>query len=82
LDAQRKRKPFVHVSLPMCRALAAAFSFLKNPPFTRDNLLGLSQNQVCSIDSARSDFGFSPRGLQEGLSQTFSRSDTAGAQTS
>lgn len=82
LDARRKKKPFVNVPLPVCRALAAAFSFLKNPPFTRDNVWGLSQNQACSIDSARSDFGFSPRGLHEGLSQTFSRSCTAEAQTS
>src|SRR5205807_3636301 len=57
LQARRKKKPFVHVSIPVCRALAAAFSFLKNPPFTRDNLLGLNQNQVCSIDAARNDFG-------------------------
>jgi nucleoside-diphosphate-sugar epimerase len=74
LHARGKKKPFVNVSLPMCRALAAAFSFLKNPPFTRDNVLGLNQNQVCSIDSARNEFGFNPRGLQEGLSQTFLRS--------
>lgn len=74
LHARRKKKPFVNVPLPMCRALAAAFSFLKNPPFTRDNVLGLNQNQVCSIDLARSEFGFNPRGLQEGLSQTFSGS--------
>jgi NADH dehydrogenase len=74
LHARGKKKPLVNVSLPVCRALAAAFSFLKNPPFTRDNVLGLNQNQVCSIDSARSEFGFNPRSLQEGLSQTFSRS--------
>ena len=77
LDARRKKKPFVHVPLPVCRALAAAFSFLKNPPFTRDNVLGLNQNQAFSIDSARSDFGFNPRGLQEGLSQTFAGSYTS-----
>lgn len=74
LHVRGQKKPFVNVSLPMCRVLAAAFSFLKNPPFTRDNVLGLNQNPVCSIDSARSEFGFNPRGLQEGLSQTFSRS--------
>jgi predicted dehydrogenase/nucleoside-diphosphate-sugar epimerase len=83
LQARRKKKPFVYLGLPVCRALAAAFSFLKNPPFTRDNVLGLNQNQVCSIDAARNDFGFSPRGLREGLVQTFSAagSATAGAET-
>jgi predicted dehydrogenase/nucleoside-diphosphate-sugar epimerase len=81
LHARRKKKPFVHVSLPVCRALAAAFSFLKNPPFTRDNVLGLNQNQVCSIDAARNDFGFSPRGLREGLSQTFSAAGRSAAET-
>src|SRR5207253_8512706 len=81
LQARRKKKPFVHVSIPVCRALAAAFSFLKNPPFTRDNLLGLNQNQVCSIDAARNDFGFSPRGLREGLTQTFSAAQKSAAET-
>jgi predicted dehydrogenase/nucleoside-diphosphate-sugar epimerase len=81
LHARRKKKPFVHVSLPVCRALAAAFSFLKNPPFTRDNVLGLNQNQVCTNDAARNDFGFSPRGLREGLSQTFSAAGRSAAET-
>ena len=83
LQARRKKKPFVYLSLPVCRALAAAFSFLKNPPFTRDNVMGLNQNQVCSVDAARNDFGFSPRGLREGLVQTFSdtQSATTGAET-
>ena len=79
LDARKKKKPFVYLSLPVCRALAAAFSFLKNPPFTRDNVLGLNQNQVCSIGAARDDFGFSPRGLREGLMQTFSAIQTSAA---
>jgi predicted dehydrogenase/nucleoside-diphosphate-sugar epimerase len=81
LQARRKKKPFVYLSLPVCRALAAAFSFLKNPPFTRDNVLGLNQNQVCSIDAARNDFGFSPRGLREGLTQTFSATERSAAGT-
>ena len=81
LQARKKKKPFVYLSLPVCRALAAAFSFLKNPPFTRDNVLGLNQNQVCSIDAARTDFGFNPRGLREGLMQTFSAAQNATAGT-
>jgi len=81
LHTRRKKRAFVSVPLPMCRALAAAFSLLKNPPFTRDNILGLNQNQVCSIDAARKDFGFSPRGLREGLSQTFSAAQASAAET-
>ena len=81
LHARRKKKPFVYLSLPVCRAFAAAFSLLKNPPFTRDNVLGLNQNQVCSIDAARNDFGFSPRGLREGLSQTFAAAESSAAAT-
>src|SRR5438445_4020741 len=81
LHARRKKKPFVYLSLPVCRAFAAAFSFLKNPPFTRDNVLGLNQNQVCRIDAARDDFGFSPRGLREGLMQTFSAAQSSAAGT-
>lgn len=77
LDARHKKKPFIYLSLPICRVLAAAFSFLKNPPFTRDNVLGLNQNQVCNIDSAYSDFGFAPRGLRDGLFQTFSAPESS-----
>jgi nucleoside-diphosphate-sugar epimerase len=70
LQARGKKKPLVHLPLPVCRCLAAAFSFMKHPPFTRDNLLGLTQNDVCNISHAQSDFKFSPRGLREGLFQT------------
>ncbi len=74
LGARGKRKPFVRVSLPVCQLLAGMFSVLKNPPFTHDNVMGLNQNQVCNIEAARSDFGFNPRGLREGLRQTFAAS--------
>ncbi len=74
LDARRTKKLFVHIPLPVCHLLAAAFSILKNPPFTRDNVLGLNQNQVCNIAAGRNDFGFRPIGLREGLRQTFSAS--------
>ncbi len=71
LQARGKKKFFVHIPLPVCYLLAATFSVLKNPPFTRDNVLGLNQNQVCDITPARTDFGFNPVGLREGLVQTF-----------
>lgn len=72
LQMRRIKKPLVHIPLPVCHILAATFGILKNPPFTRDNVLGLNQNQTCNIAAARNDFGFQPVDLREGLRQTFS----------
>jgi nucleoside-diphosphate-sugar epimerase len=72
LQAQGKRKPLVHIPLSVCFPIARVLSFfLKNPPVTVDNLVGLRQMTAPDIAAAERDFGFAPRTLAEGLHQTF-----------
>jgi NADH dehydrogenase len=66
-----KRKPLVHIPLWFCFAVARVLSFfLRNPPVTVDNLVGLRQMTAPDITSAQRDFGFAPRTFAEGLQQT------------
>jgi NADH dehydrogenase len=71
--AQGKRKPLVHIPLWLCFPLARVLGFfLKNPPLTVDNLVGLCQMTAPDITAAVRDFGFAPRTFAEGLRETFS----------
>ena len=64
-----------HSPLRFCFPLARILSFfLKNPPVTVDNLVGLRQMTAPDIAAAQRDFGFVPRTLAEGLHQTFQES--------
>ena len=70
--AQRKRKPLVHVPFWVCFPAARVLSFfLKNPPLTVDNLLGLRQMTAPDITAAECDFRFVPRSFYQGLQETF-----------
>jgi len=72
LRAQGKRKPLVHVPLWVCFPAAHVLSFfLKNPPVTVDNLVGLRQMTAPDITAAERDFGFAPRTFAKGLQETF-----------
>ncbi len=67
------RRPLLHLPLPLCMALARVLgTFLKNPPLTVDNVLGVRQVQPVDIRPARADWGWDPIGLQEGLDRYFS----------
>jgi nucleoside-diphosphate-sugar epimerase len=73
LQAQGRWKPLVHIPLWICFPAARVLSFfLKNPPLTVDNLLGLRQMTAPDITAAERDFGFAPRSFAEGCGQTFS----------
>jgi nucleoside-diphosphate-sugar epimerase len=72
LRAQGKGKPLVHIPLWFCFPAARVLSFfLKNPPVTVDNLVGLRQMTAPDITAAQRDFGFAPRTFAEGLQETF-----------
>ena len=45
--------------------------FLKNPPLTSDNLLGLKQEISMSSDEANKDFNFVASSFRDGLKKTF-----------
>lgn len=60
----------VNVPGPIGLLLARTFSLLmKNPPFTVDNLVGMSQDLVWSSDDAVRDLDYRPRPLAIGLQQ-------------
>jgi NADH dehydrogenase len=72
LRAQGKRKLLFHIPLWFCFPVAHLLGwFLKNPPFTVDNLVGLRQMTAPEIDAAERDFGFAPLTFAEGLEKTF-----------
>jgi nucleoside-diphosphate-sugar epimerase len=72
MEAQGKPKPLVHLPLWFCFPAARVLSFfLKNPPVTVDNLVGLRQMAAPDIKAAASDFGFAPRPFADGLEEIF-----------
>jgi NADH dehydrogenase len=72
LRAQNRRKWLVHIPLWFCFPAARVLGlFMKNPPVTVDNLVGLKQMTAPEIDAARRDFGFAPLTFAEGLQRTF-----------
>jgi NADH dehydrogenase len=72
LEAQGKRKLLLHIPLWLCFPVARLLGlFLKNPPVTVDNLVGIMQMQAPEIDAARLAFGFTPLTFAEGLRRTF-----------
>jgi NADH dehydrogenase len=72
MEAQGKRKPLIHIPLWFCFPAARVLSFfLKNPPVTVDNLVGLRQMAAPDIAAAERDFGFAPRAFTDGLQEMF-----------
>ena len=80
LHAQGKNKPFLHFPLWFCFPAARVMGlFLKNPPVTIDNLVGLKQMKAPDISAAENDLGFAPATFMEGLQRTFPRPGAAAA---
>jgi NADH dehydrogenase len=65
-----KRK--LHLPGSIAMVLARVLSVLPEPPLTRDNVLGMTQDADHDSSLARSELGFAPRPLPEGLDATFS----------
>jgi NADH dehydrogenase len=68
-----KRKPKLHIPVPLAMLMARAMALvLPNPPLTVDNILGMNQPTDYDIAAAERDFGFEPVSLREGLRRTLS----------
>jgi NADH dehydrogenase len=65
----RKRK--VHVPAVLALLLARVVAPLREPPITRDNVLGMTQQADHDASLARAELGFAPRPLREGLEAAF-----------
>jgi nucleoside-diphosphate-sugar epimerase len=72
LERLRLRKRKLHVPGPVALMLARVLSRLSDPPLTRDNVLGMTQEADHDSSLARSELGFSPRPLDVGLDAAFS----------
>ena len=68
LAAQHRRKPKWHVPLPVARAVAAIGEWLlPAPPFTRDQLLMLQEDNTGDPGPATRDFELQPEVLEQSL---------------
>jgi NADH dehydrogenase len=65
-------KPFVPVPVWLCKALAAVMgATMKKPPLTWNAIAGLTQDANPDWSAGKSDFGYSPIGIHEGLERCF-----------
>lgn len=70
LSAGNKRKPLLHLPLPLCMALARTLEMvMKNPPVTTDNVRGVKVAQPIDNSAAQRDFGYAPRDFNQWVMQ-------------
>jgi len=68
------RKPKWHLPLPIARVQAALFEkILPNPPFTRDQLLMLQEDNVGDPKPAERDFVLEQEGFEDGVARYLKR---------
>ena len=68
------QKPKVHLPLPIARLQAGVLeSILANPPFTRDQLLMLQEDNVGDPKPAEQDFLLEQRSFEDGVAQYLNR---------
>ncbi len=69
------RKPKFHLPLPIARVQAALFEkILPNPPFTRDQLLMLQEDNVGNPKPAERDFVLEQESFEDGVARYLKRS--------
>jgi hypothetical protein len=70
LELEGAERPFLHLPVPLCRALAAALArVMKNPPLTPYAVAGFTNDADLDCSEAIADFGYAPRGVRAGLAQ-------------
>jgi uncharacterized protein YbjT (DUF2867 family) len=68
------RKPKCHLPLPIARVQAAVFEkILPNPPFTRDQLLMLQEDNAGNPKPAERDFVLEPESFEDGVARYLKR---------
>ncbi|HVT09132.1 MAG TPA: NAD(P)H-binding protein [Polyangia bacterium] len=71
LQLEGASRPFLHVPLPVCRALAEVLSrVMPNPPLTPYAVAGFTNDADLDCGTATADFGYAPRGVREGLARS------------
>ncbi len=69
LEREEVSRKKIYVPIPIARFIALALSFLHHPPLTVSNVLGAAEDLKINTAPSFHDFGFTPRSLEEGLSQ-------------
>jgi nucleoside-diphosphate-sugar epimerase len=73
LALEDARRPFLHVPLPVCRAIAAVLGrLMKDPPITAYAIAGFTNDANLDCAQATVDLGYRPRGVREGLARCLS----------
>lgn len=70
LDLEGAPRPFLHIPLPVCRAIAQVLSrVMRDPPITPYAVAGFTNDADLDCSQAVRDFGYAPRGVREGLAR-------------
>jgi len=74
LETRGERKPFLHLPIPMCRALATVLTAaMKDPPLTPYAVAGFTNHADLDCGQAVRDLGYRPRGVREGIESCFGK---------
>jgi nucleoside-diphosphate-sugar epimerase len=72
------KRPFVHVPVPLCRALAGLAALLmKRPPLTFSAIAGVVNDADLDPSLAMSELGYRPLGVREGFQRCFPNASKA-----
>ena len=70
LAARGRSRPFLHLPVPLCRALAIVLGrVMKDPPLTPYAIAGFINDADLDCAQAVADLGYPPRGVREGLAR-------------
>jgi NADH dehydrogenase len=73
-------RPFLHLPVWLCRALAQALAlFMKRPPLTASAIAGIVNDADLDPAEAMTDLGYAPLGVRAGFLRCFPRAATAAA---
>lgn len=66
------RRPFLHLPVPLCRALAAGLgAVLDDPPLNHYTIAGMINDADLDPAEAMADLGYRPRGVRDGFARCF-----------
>lgn len=72
LEHHGLRKPFLHLPVPLCRAIAAAMArVMRDPPLNEYTIAGMINDADNDPAEAERDLGYRPLGVHEGFARCF-----------
>jgi nucleoside-diphosphate-sugar epimerase len=78
LEAHGLRRAFLHLPLPLCRAVAGFLgAVMRDPPLNQYTIAGLINDADLDPAEAMRDLGYRPLGVREGFARCFPRARTA-----